>query len=85
MSLRLRNPDTVKEIQKDARAELSRQLQKQPEEYAAVKRDSDPATLLEWAEQNATFLLENMGKLMLPTLIDNEKIGQAIFDQQHAP
>lgn len=80
MSLRLRNPDTVKEIQKDARAELSRQLQKQPEEYAAVKRDSDPATLLEWAEQNATFLLENMGKLMLPTLIDNEKIGQAIFE-----
>jgi hypothetical protein len=80
MSLRLRNPEMMADINHEARSHLSRELSRNPKEYEAVKRDSDPATLLELVERNAPVILDNFGKSLLPALIDNQKIGQAIFD-----
>lgn len=82
MSLRVRNPEMMTEISHEARSQLSRELLRNPAEYEALKRDSDPATLLEFVEKNAPLVLDNFGKTLLPALIDNRKIGEAIFQMK---
>lgn len=49
-----------------------------PEEYEAAKSAGYPATLLEWVQEHAAPLLYNIGK-MLPKVVENQKIGDAII------
>src|SRR6266849_8653727 len=51
MAARLRSPEMVEGIQKAARRQLEENLLRDPHEYEAVRRDDDPPTLLEFAEQ----------------------------------
>jgi hypothetical protein len=79
MSLRLRNPHMVAEVTQKAKNILRQSLVAEPKEYEAVKHKTDPATFVEWVEKNTPAVIENAGKLLLPGLIDNENIGNAIL------
>lgn len=80
MSLLLRNPEKIAELQRKGRKQIEESLTMNPHEYEALRGPNDPATLLEWTETQANYLLENAGKLSLPSLIDNPKIGNEIIN-----
>jgi len=79
ISLLLRNPESLANIQEKGRQVLVQQLATQPEYYEAIKRPTDPSTLFEWIVQNEKHLLDNFGKHALPHLINSELLGQTIF------
>lgn len=75
LSMQLRDPQSLVEIQKHSLEVLRANMSKQDSEYEATKRDTDPATPFEYLEKHAPHLLENLGKTFLTGLIDHEKIG----------
>jgi hypothetical protein len=84
MAARMRGPEMVEELQKVARRHLEENLLRDPHEYQAVRRDGDPPTLLEWAEQRIKPRMDNSGKFILPDLVQNDKIGDAIIRMKWA-
>lgn len=84
LSIQLRDPYSLEEIQKSCLAILRTNLSiPDDDEYNAVRKDGDPATLFEFVEQRAPHLLANIGKTFLPGLIDNKKIGTHIMTRMH--
>jgi hypothetical protein len=79
ISLMIRTPHMIAEITGQAEQHLRHNLLKNPEEYEAVRKDGDPATMLEWAEKNVQPVFKSVGKTLLPELAGNEKIGTAII------
>jgi hypothetical protein len=79
MSLQLRDPQSLMEIQKSSLETLRINLSKPDPEYDASKRESDPATPFEYMEEHAPHVLDNVGKSFLPELINHEKIGTHIM------
>jgi len=79
LSLQLRDPQSLIEIQKYSLAVLRANMSKLDAEYDATKRTCDPATPYEYVEKHAPHLLENIGKTFLPELIDHKKIGTHIM------
>lgn len=79
LSLQLRDPQSLIEIQKSSLDVLRANMSRPDAEYDATKRASDPATPYEYIEKYAPQLLKNIGKTFLPQLIDHEKIGTHIM------
>lgn len=79
LSLQLRDPQSLIEIQKSSLDVLRMNMSKPDAEYDAIKRACDPATPYEYVEKYAPQLLQNIGKTFLPKLIDHEKIGTHIM------
>ena len=79
MSLVARNPQRVERVSRDAAKSLRASLLENPQEYDSVRTPDDPATLLEWVEQNVPALVDNHGKQMLPGLITHQPTGNAII------
>ena len=79
MSLHVRHPDNIARITQQAKAGLGQSLLEDPKEYAAMRRKDDPPTLVEWAELNAPFILDNYGKQLLPAIITHQDTGDAIL------
>jgi len=79
MAARARSPDVVKKIQSQARRNVEEALLRDPHEYEAVRRDGDPSTLLEVAEQICKPRLDNSGKLMLPDVIQHPLYAEVIL------
>jgi hypothetical protein len=82
MAARLRNPDMVEGLQNAARRQFEENLLRDPHEYEAVRGSGDPPTLLEFVEQHIKPRLDNSGKFLLPDLIQNQKIGDAIIQMK---
>jgi len=80
MSLHVRTPDKVEQITQQAAQHLRRSFLSVPEEYEAVRAETDPPTLLEWVEQNTPALLSNAGKKILPDIIAHKEIGDEIIN-----
>ena len=79
MSLHVRHPGNVAQITRQARSGLRQSLLEDPRDYAAVRKNSDPPTLVEWVELNAPFILDNYGKQMLPKIITHQGTSDAII------
>jgi hypothetical protein len=75
MSLSLRDPATVAKNTAHAKAGLIDKLNMNPEEYEAARGTGDPPTFAEWVQVNVPYRLNNIGKEMLPALIENEALG----------
>ena len=84
MAMALRDPATMAKIKADARRGLEARLLDDPEEYEEAKGDSPHPTLLAWAQAHTPALLENIGVLYLPDLIENEQIGTVIIRMRWA-
>jgi hypothetical protein len=53
-----------------------------PEEYEAARGADDPPTFVEWIQVNDPYRLNNIGKEMLPALIENEKVGTIMMQMR---
>lgn len=51
-------------------------------EYLAVKQCGDPETLRDLIERDAPHVLDNVGKIFLPGLIDHEELGNYIVNMK---
>lgn len=80
MALNARTPEAVERARVLGKEVLQRELQSNPEEYAAIKQPGDPATLEEYLEEYvASWRLENFGLTQLPNIIDHENTHNAII------
>ena len=79
MSLRIRQPDLIREIVADSADGLRASLESQPDEYEAIAGEGYPPTLVEWANGEFPGLIENFGLSFLHELVAVEKIGEKIF------
>lgn len=79
MSLRIRTPHSIDRIRTDATADFVRGLNDRPEEYEALRKPTDPPTLLEWVQQNAPSAILNYAPRMVPQLIVSDKPVDHVF------
>lgn len=80
ISLLVRNPQKLADLQEKGRRQVEDSLFLEPHEYASLKGPSDPPTFLEWVETKSPYVLENVARVMLPRLIDNANIGQELIN-----
>jgi hypothetical protein len=79
MSLHVRNPGKMEQINNKADHRLRQSLLTNPEEYEAVLGADDPPTLVEWVEQKAPEIWSNFGKEILPDIIMHPPTVDAII------
>ncbi len=82
MSLRSRTPEVVSQLHTEGSNYLEDSLDERPEEYEAISETTDPPTLMEWTEQRFPGLIENFGKISLPSFVCNPEIGQKILSMR---
>lgn len=82
MSLRIRSPEIMEQLNAEAPAELRKNLQDDPEEYDTLAEEGDPETLLEFVEKEAPGFIDDFGKRLLPRLIMDDKAFKRIH-QMH--
>lgn len=68
---RIRIPEIIKDLKKGATEELRRSLTEDHEEYLKVKGDVTDSTLLQWVENNFVGLIDNLGLIMLPEVVND--------------
>ncbi len=78
MSLPPRAPEVVSRLHAEGSKYLKASLDEKPEEYEAISEPDDPPTLTEWADQQFPGLIENFGKISLPSFVCNQEIRQKI-------
>lgn len=79
MSLRVRIPQSVAAVADEWKARIPEAIAANPEDYEAIRRPGDPATMLEWVERHVPGLLEQSGKHLLPALIENDEVGTVML------
>lgn len=80
MSLRVRLPDEVNNIVKEASSVLLESLRGNPFEYRQLENECDPETLEAWVEEKFPGLIQNFGLSELGNYIDNEKVGDKLIN-----
>lgn len=84
MAIRLRTPEMLDKIAEVGLINLKENLACDPEGYQANKRATDPPTAIEWLQKHRPEILDNIGKLFLPRLIESEKIGDMLINMRWA-
>ena len=79
LSLFSRIPESIALIDEVGHAHLNASLGDEPEEYDAIADASDPPTLTDWVEEHVPGLIENFGRMSLPTFICNPGTGEKIL------
>ena len=82
MSLRIRQPEIVHQLQKEAKEHLRKSLNENPEEYDKLITDGEPETLEEWTESQYPRLIDNIGLSFFHELIDNPHYGNRILQMK---
>jgi hypothetical protein len=80
MAFTHRTPARLESLAKISEKELDHGLTINPEEYELLRSPSEPPTLKEWLQINAPRILQDFHIRMLPTLINSEKIGNALME-----
>lgn len=78
MSLRIRSPEIMAQLNSEAPAELRKNLESDPGEYDKLKEEGDAESLLEFVEASAPGFIEDFGKRLLPGLIMDDKAFKRI-------
>ena len=79
VSLLLRTPDQVEDVRRIGRESLIAELKKAPEEYTAVRGDDPAESLMDWVEQNAPAVFDDLGVASLPSLVESEQLNDALL------
>lgn len=74
LNLKVRVPDVVSAIRKDAEACFKRYLDEEPGEYARLKPEDAPPTFEGWVEENYPGLIENIGVGQIPKIANKKAI-----------
>jgi hypothetical protein len=82
MAARVRSPEKVERIQREARREMDEALLRDPHEYEAIRRPGGPSTLLDLAEQICKPRLDNSGKIVLCDVIQHPEYARAIIQMK---
>jgi hypothetical protein len=61
LSLRARHLDAVSLVKEKGREAITSALDRDPDEYIAVRGSASPPTLTEWVRQKAPSLIQNFG------------------------
>lgn len=71
MSLLVRLPNLLRKLKADASETLAQEIIKRPEEYEALRRATDPPTLMEFLrERGIDGLVEDFGTTLIPGLVE---------------
>ncbi len=85
MSMQLRGPFSLGEVQRLAEQNMRKQLSVPGDlDYEAIRKPGDPETLYEWTAKNHPLVLEEAHKRMLPGLIDHEGVGHYLINMHWA-
>lgn len=79
LSLRARHPGAVTLSKSEGERALSYELDRDPEQYLAIKGDEPASNLREFLEQNAPHVAPNFGLSMLPKVITHPEVGQRVY------
>lgn len=82
MAQRIRSPEIVHLLDEQGPSTLREVLAANPEEYEALKEGEDPETLLEWLDRVKPGLIEDFGKLLIPSMILDDRAYNRII-QMH--
>lgn len=83
MSLQLRSPHSLDEIKAVTDRNIREVIERSDgEKYWSTRKEGDPDSAYEYARQQAPDQTMNAHKRLLPTLIDNQFIGQLIINVQ---
>ncbi|MBY4733697.1 DUF4238 domain-containing protein [Cupriavidus pauculus] len=79
MAQRIRSPEIVRFLHEQAPPHLREVLAANPEQYQALKEGEDPETLLEWVERAKPGLIQDFGRLLIPSLILDDRAYNRII------
>lgn len=82
MAQRIRSPEIVRLLDEQGPSTLREVLAANPEEYEALKEGENPETLLEWLDRAKPGLIEDFGKLLIPSMILDDRAYNRII-QMH--
>lgn len=82
MAQRIRSPEIVRFLDDQAPPHLRKVLSAYPEEYQALAEEGDPETLLEWVERAKPGLINDFGRLLIPSLILDDRAYNRIIRMQ---
>lgn len=80
MSTTLRSPFSLAEVERLADQTVRANLAVDDDEYNAMRKPGDPATLYDWTVKHAPQVIENAHKSFLPGLIDHEDLGRHLIN-----
>lgn len=80
VSLMLRGPTMIQHIRERGRDILSASLDKDPDEFLAIRGNEPEATLREWVEKHMPDVLDDLGVMTLPELAFSEKLNLALLN-----
>lgn len=80
MSMTLRSPFSLGEVARLADQNIRANLAVDDEEYNAIRKSGDPATLYDWTLQHEPQVIENAHKNFLPGLIDHADLGRHLIN-----
>jgi hypothetical protein len=79
-SLAVRHPESIDRARTTGSEILRKELNKSPEEYAAVRGNIPETTLLELIETRTPKTFEDLGVASLPHVIGDPRLGQSIWE-----
>lgn len=80
MSMTLRSPFSLGEVARLADQTVRANLAADDDEYNALRKPSDPATLYDWTLKHQPQVIENAHKTFLPGLIDHADLGRHLIN-----
>lgn len=80
MSMTLRSPFSLGEVQRLADQTVRANLDVDDQEYNAIRGPGDPATIYGWTLKHQPHVIENAHKRFLPAMIDHENLGQHLIN-----
>ena len=78
----VRNPKALAESLTEFKSILKENLSNDAEVYASERREGDPSTLYEWVMKNHAAEVNDIGKKLLVSSIENESMGSIIINMQ---
>jgi len=80
MSMQLRSPFSLSELQRLADQNLRMNLQPDDAEYTAIRKPGEPKNIYDWTAKYQPHVIEEAHKHFLPGLIDHEELGQYLVN-----
>jgi hypothetical protein len=80
MSMQLRSPHSLREVWRLADQSMRDNMDLPDDQYDALRKDGDPATMYAWIEARHPEVIENIHKTLLPELIDHPDIGRYLIN-----
>lgn len=84
ISLLLRLPHKIEEVREKGRKILIKGLHESPEEYSSIRRSETEETLYEWVIKNHPYVLDDLGVMSLPDLVQSKVLNGAVLNSTWA-